>query len=151
MIGSPPVDPGSWVDFVSGLSDTTEKNSVLSSKIDLCQIAGLSVLHHSPGSTASSMLWQIRLICTDKVDLNCRHLQLSAVIPRFTVQFGEREIQSISGKTVKCGTIIINLHIKLVFGGKKRDGKWWETVNRGMAIPTLKQLIDFLSSYSLGS
>ena len=62
----------------------------------------------------------------DKVDLNCRHLQLSAVIPRFTVQFGETKYAQYIGETVNRDTIEINLHIGLPFGGAKT-----ETVNRG--------------------
>ena len=62
------------------------------------------------------------------------------VIPRFTVQFGEKKCSEYRGNS-KSGTININLHIRLLFGGEKNElgisGKtvYRGTVNRGTTVP----------------
>ena len=48
------------------------------------------------------------------------------VVPRFTVQFGERKMDGILGETVTQGTINIKLPIGLVFGGLGRVTVYWE-------------------------
>ena len=56
------------------------------------------------------------------------------VIPRFTVQFGEKKCSEYRGNS-KSGTININLHIRLLFGGEKNElGISGKTVYRGTTV-----------------